>query len=134
MANQKSAANIHSNKARISHFSLCLGKYMLISYIITVLSLLLLAVLLYRFSLSEKAVSISIICIYIAASFLAGFLSGKHIGSKKYLWGLLMGLSYFFILFAVSAIAGKNTSDVQNNVLSVLFICAGAGTLGGMLA
>ena len=52
-------------------------KCLLISYLLTTGLLLLLALLLYRFGLSEKVVSICIIGIYIIVTFLAGFLNGK---------------------------------------------------------
>ena len=52
-------------------------RVLLFSYLITGFLLLLLAFLLYRVGLSEKVVTISIIGIYVIATFLAGFLAGK---------------------------------------------------------
>ena len=72
-------------------------KCLLFSYILTVGLLLFLALFLYRFHLAEKTVSIAIILIYIAASLFAGFISGKKIGNRKFLWGLLAGVLYFKI-------------------------------------
>ena len=66
-------------------------KCMLAAYILTAGLLLLLALMLYRFGLSEKTVSICIIVIYIVVTFLAGLLAGKRMGEKKFLWGLGMG-------------------------------------------
>ena len=82
-------------------------KCMLAAYILTAGLLLLLALMLYRFGLSEKTVSICIIVIYIAVTFLAGFIAGKRAGEKKFLWGLAMGCIYFLILTAVSLIVNK---------------------------
>ena len=79
-------------------------KCLLISYLMTTGFLLLLALMLYRFGLSEKIVSICIIAIYIIVTFLAGFLAGKREGSRKFLWGLLMGSLYFLILIIVSLV------------------------------
>ena len=79
-------------------------KCLLISYLLTTGLLLLLALMLYRFDLSEKTVSICIIGIYIIITFLAGFLAGKREGSRKFLWGLLMGGLYFTILIVISLI------------------------------
>ena len=45
--------------------------------------LLLLAFMLYRFGLSEKVVSLCIIGIYIAVTFLTGVLSGRRAGRKS---------------------------------------------------
>ncbi len=112
---------------------LFLGKSLLFSYILTGGFLMLLALLLYRFGLSEKFVSICIIAIYVMASFFAGFMAGKKIGKRKFLWGLCMGVAYFIVLLVVSLVVNHSISDVANNFFSVMILCAGSGMLGGML-
>lgn len=64
-------------------------KCLLISYLITTGLLLLLALMLYRFGLSEKVVSICIIAIYILVTFLAGFLARKREGTRKLIYSTL---------------------------------------------
>ena len=108
-------------------------KCLLFSYILTVGLLLLLALFLYRFGLAEKTVSIAIIMIYIAASLFAGFAAGKKIGTRKFLWGLLAGVLYFTILLCVSLVLEHGTAGISGNLVTVFFICAGSGMLGGML-
>ena len=71
--------------------------------------ILLLSLLLYRFGLSENIVSIGITGIYVLATFLSGFLAGKREQTKRFLWGLLMGLLYFLLLSAVSLIVDSST-------------------------
>lgn len=109
-------------------------KCMLGAYILTAGLLLLLAFMLYRFGLSEKVVSISIIMVYIIVTFLAGLLAGKREGKRKYLWGLLMGVLYFGILVIVSLVVNKGLGDVAGNMMTVFFLCAGSGMLGGMVS
>ncbi len=109
-------------------------KCMLAAYILTAGLLLLLAFMLYRFSLSEKVVSICIIAIYIAVTFTAGLIAGKKAGRKKFLWGLAMGLTYYVILVIVSVIMNRGTEEIADNMLTVFFLCAGSGMLGGMLS
>ena len=109
-------------------------KCLLISYLLTTGLLLLLALLLYRFGLSEKVVSICIIGIYIAVTFLTGVLSGRRAGRKKYLWGLAMGVAYYVILVIVSLIVNRGPQDVAGNMVTVFFLCAGSGMLGGMIS
>lgn len=108
-------------------------KCLLFSYILTGGLLLLLALFLYRFGLSEKMVSIAIIAIYVAATFLAGLIAGKRMQSRKFLWGLLEGSAYFLVLVAVSLIVNHSISDVANGFFTTLILCAGGGMLGGML-
>ena len=109
-------------------------KSLLFSYLLTAGLLLLLSLLLYRFSLSERIVSISITGIYIVVTFLAGFLEGKREGSRKFLWGLMMGCLYFLILALVSLIVNHGMSSLSTSFLTVLVLCAGSGMLGGMLS
>ena len=109
-------------------------KSLLFSYLLTAGLLLLLSLLLYRFSLSERIVSISITGIYIVVTFLAGFLAGKREGSRKFLWGLMMGCLYFLILALVSLIVNHGMSSLSTSFLTVLVLCAGSGMLGGMMS
>ena len=88
-------------------------KCLLISYLLTTGLLLLLALMLYRFDLSEKTVSICIIGIYIIITFLAGFLAGKREGSRKFLWGLLMGGLYFTVLIVISLVINQGMNEVS---------------------
>lgn len=109
-------------------------KCMLVSYLLTAGLLLFLALMLYRFGLSEKVVSIGIIIIYIAVTFLAGFIAGKRAGEKKFLWGLAMGCIYFLILTAVSVIVNRGIEDAASSLVTVFLLCGGSGMLGGMLS
>ena len=109
-------------------------KSMLAAYIVTAALLLLLALLLYRFGLSEKVVSIGIILIYIVVTFCIGFLAGKRAGEKKFLWGLISGCVYFLILTVVSLIINRGIEDVTGDLLTVFLLCGGSGMLGGMLS
>lgn len=109
-------------------------KSLLISYLLTAGLLLLLALLLYRFSLTEKIVSACITGIYIVVTFLAGFLAGKREGTRKFLWGLLMGCLYFLILTLVSLIVNHSISGLSASFFTVLALCTGSGMLGGMLS
>lgn len=109
-------------------------KCLLLSYLLTTGLLLLLALLLYRFELTEKVVSVCIIGIYILVTFLAGFLAGKREGSRKFLWGLLLGGLYFLILIVISLIVNQGMGEVAGNFFTVLILCCASGMLGGMLS
>ncbi len=109
-------------------------KNLLISYLLTTLLLLLVSLFLYRFQLSEKTVSLCITGIYVLVTFLSGFLSGKKEGTRKFLWGLLMGILYFLILTLVSFIINQGLSGITGNFFTILILCGGSGMLGGMLS
>ena len=109
-------------------------KSLLIAYLLTGGLLLVLALLLYRFHLSEGVVTGCIVAIYVVASCLAGFLMGKNAGERKFLWGLLQGLLYFSILLLISFILNRSLSDAVAGVFASLAICGGSGMVGGMLS
>lgn len=109
-------------------------KTLLFSYILTGILLALLAFLLYRMGLGEKAVTIAIIVIYVAATFFGGFMAGKKLKSRKFLWGLVLGAAYFLVLSALSLSVGEEGLQMGNSFLTTLVLCAGGGMLGGMLS
>lgn len=113
---------------------LFLLKSLLFSYILTAACLLLLAFLLYKLGLTEKIVSIAIIAIYVIATFFAGFVTGKKMQNRKFLWGLLMGGLYFLVLLVVSLLANGNVGAIGNSFLTTMVLCAAGGMLGGMLS
>lgn len=109
-------------------------KYLLLAYLVTGLMLMLLAVLLYKIDLSDAVVSIGIIVVYIVSSFFAGILAGKKMKTRKFLWGLLMGASYFVILFLVSFAVNHSIGQDMGRTATTFLLCAGSGMLGGMLS
>lgn len=113
---------------------LFLLKTLLFSYILTGILLALLAFLLFKMGLGEKAVTIAIIVIYVAATFFGGFMAGKKLKSRKFLWGLVLGAAYFLVLSALSLSVGEEGLQIGNSFLTTLVLCAGGGMLGGMLS
>lgn len=109
-------------------------KCLLLSYVLTGVLLLLLAFLLYQFKFSENIVSVCIIIIYIGVTFLAGFVLGKRMEKRKFLWGLLAGGLYFLILILISLLVNQSVGDVTGDFFSTLLLCLGSGMLGGMLS
>lgn len=108
--------------------------YLLFAYIGTALILLVLAFLYYKFRFSEDVVSGGIVFTYVAAGFLGGFLAGKKMKQKKFLWGLLMGVVYYVVLLLLSLLVNHGVADFSSSVLTTLVLCGGGGMLGGMLS
>lgn len=109
-------------------------KALLCAYIMTGILLLILTLLLYKAGLSEENINAGIILTYVISTFSGGFVIGKLIGVKKFLWGLLLGVLYFVLLMLISlGIYHSLQSDVENLVTTFL-LCAGGGMLGGMIS
>lgn len=111
-----------------------LVKGLIVAYLITGISLLILALLLYKMNLDEGKVTIGIIVIYVLSCFLGGFFVGKKAGSQKFLWGMFLGLSYFLLLTAVSVLTEPGLTEGWKGLATSFVMCMGAGMLGGMIS
>lgn len=112
---------------------LALAKCLLASYMLTLLLLCLLAFLLYKLHLTEGMVTIAISAIYVVTTFIAGFLAGKRMETRKFLWGALIGAAYFIVLAVVSILVKTPENALGNSFWTTLVLCVAGGTLGGML-
>lgn len=107
-------------------------KILLFMYIITGILLVILAGLLYKLQLSEGVVSAGIVVIYVVSGFLGGFLAGKTMKTRKFLWGMILGGCYFLILIAGS-IAFQHGIDMEiSRFFTTLILCIASGMIGGM--
>ena len=109
-------------------------KFLLMSYVITTIILVILAVLLWKANPPAAFISGGMIFAYIISCFVGGMLLGKRTRKNKYIWGLLFGLLYFAVLFAISYAFNMISGEPFGNALTVCMLCVGGGMLGGMLA
>ena len=109
-------------------------KALLCAYVVTGILLLVLTLLLYKAGLSEENVNAGIILIYVISTFSGGFVIGKLTGTRKFLWGLLLGVIYFVLLLLISlGIYHSFQADLMN-LATTFLLCAGGGMLGGMIS
>ena len=115
-----------------------MGVTLAIMYVISGVMLLLLAFLLYNFELSEESVRIGVIVIYIASGGTGGFLIGRWMQDKKYLWGLMAGGLYYMLLFVLSIAVkqgmGEPLAFDAIRMLTTLVLCAVSSMAGGMIS
>ena len=109
-------------------------KALLISYIITAVFLLILALLLYKLELNEQKVTMGIVVVYVLSTFAGGFLMGKLVGERKFLWGFMLGTMYFLVLFGISLAVDQNLNRNGMNLVTTMVLCSGGGMLGGMVS
>ena len=114
--------------------SLKMMRALLVSYVVTALCLLLTAALVYRFGLAEGKVQIAVILIYIISCFLGGFLSGKMMKTRKFLWGGFLGFLYFAVMLLVSAAVNQELESAVMGIATTFVICTVSGMAGGMCA
>lgn len=108
-------------------------KCLMAAYLITGMLLFAVAGLLYKFSLGENVVDISIIVVYCISSLLAGLFFAKGAASRRFIWGMAAGAVYFLIICVVTFAVEGQLHLMSNSCITTLFICTGSGMLGGML-
>ncbi len=122
------------NREKTDKRALLLLGLLVFAYILTAVLLMGLAFLLYKFRLGENIINIAIVAIYVVVTFVTGFLAGKILKIKKFLWGFLLGCGYFAILAVVSMLVGQQEAVIGHHLLTTFMLCAGGGMLGGMLS
>lgn len=107
---------------------------LVVAYIFTGVALAILAFVIYKWELNEAVVNVTILAIYVLASLLGGFLTGKRVKERKFIWGLLMGTFYILIIYGVSMIMKSSLDMVSTAGVLAGVLCVGGGMLGGMLS
>ncbi len=102
--------------------------------IVTGVLLVVFAFLLYKLRFGDKVVDGGIIAIYFLANLVGGLIIGKAKEEKKFIWGLVVGLTYFFILAVISFMVTGAFFANGVPVLIALIACSVGGMLGGMLS
>lgn len=105
-----------------------------VSFAVTALLLLLLAFLLLRLQPDAGKIQIGILATYAVSCFFGGILCAGKCERRKFLWGLLTGLLYFVVLFAVSGMSERAVQPEMTQGVTALVLCACGGMLGGMAA
>ena len=111
-----------------------MGKALLISYLVTGVILAILSYFVFQYEIKEGIVNIMIVATYVIANFMGGFISGKRMKERTFLWGLGLGVMYAAILLVVSYALGNGGALMDKSNLTMLMLCTGGGMLGGMLA
>ena len=109
-------------------------KALLAVYVVTGVLLMILALLLYKIDLDEQKVTMGIIATYVISTFTGGFIMGKLVEEQRFVWGLILGVMYFLLLFAVSFAVNHQLQSNGTNLITTLLLCAGGGMLGGMVS
>ena len=109
-------------------------KSLLASYIVTGILLLVLTFFMYKFELNEKIVSAAIVGIYLVSTLIGGMIIGKLTKSKRYLWGMVLGIVYFVLLLLITLGVYRTLNGDSVSIVTSLILCAGGGMTGGMIS
>lgn len=109
-------------------------KSLLASYIVTGILLLVLTFFMYKFELNEKIVSAAIVGIYVVSTLIGGMIIGRLTKSKRYLWGMVLGIIYFVLLLLITLGVYRTLNGDSVSIVTSLILCAGGGMTGGMIS
>ena len=109
-------------------------KSLLASYIVTGILLLVLTFFMYKFELNEKIVSAAIVGIYVVSTLIGGMIIGKLTKSKRYLWGMVLGIIYFVLLLLITLGVYRTLNGDSVSIVTSLILCAGGRMTGGMIS
>lgn len=109
-------------------------KSLVISYIITLLLLFVIAVLLYKTGLSDMALGIMVVCVYIIATFVGGVLTGRKVRERRFAWGAVYGALYVMTAWIISAALGGYGDGLTLTCAARGAMCVAGGMLGAMLS
>lgn len=111
-----------------------IAKIMVLEAALSLAALCIFALVLMKMQPSEASMRIGIKVVYVAVNLLGGFLTGKVMQQKKFLWGVLTGVIYFAALSAISFLVNRGFyADIQNSV-TVCLLCVAGGMAGGMIS
>lgn len=102
--------------------------------VVSAFVLVLVTALMMKGHMNAGFVSGGVIAAYVVSALLGGFCIGQVKGKQKFLWGLLMGLCYFLVLFLMGRMVYHPGAALDFQTVSSGMICAVAGMIGGMLA
>lgn len=111
-----------------------LTRSLIVSFLLSLLMMVGLTFLLYRFRLGESQITVGIYAVYAVSCLIGGFLAGKSMKNRRFLWGLLSGVLYFLFLATLSALQEAGITAKPSDLLLVLGICAASGMAGGMVS
>ena len=109
-------------------------KSLLISYVVTLILLMILALLLYKLDIGEGLVSAGIVSIYVISTLAGGILIGKMARNKRFIWGIGLGMGYFLILFLITLAVYRTINTDVLNVITTWILCTCGGMIGGMMS
>ncbi|MEI3175415.1 MAG: TIGR04086 family membrane protein [Lachnospiraceae bacterium] len=107
---------------------------LLLAALSSALLLFILSFLLYKLRLNNGTLRLFVCLIYVLSCFSGGFLAGKRIKTRRFLWGAVSGLLYVLVLFLLSALSQGGLQAGTSGILTAAGLCIGGGTAGGMLS
>lgn len=109
-------------------------KVVIITYVITGILLILLALGLYKMQLSKEQINIGIIIVYAISTIIGGFIMGKKKMHKRFFWGLIIGITYFVVLSVIAIGINRGIYLDASAAIKAALVCVFGGIAGGLIS
>jgi len=109
-------------------------KGLVASWIVGGLLLIIFSWGMYNFSLSDGYLKTFVGIIYFLTALVAGKSIGGAIGNKRFMWGIVGGLSFFLSIYIVSLCFSGKPMGFSLETLKSIGFCAVGGMMGGMIS
>lgn len=76
---------------------------LIVTYILSGIFLAALSFALFKFRLPEDQVNLAVYAVYILSCFFGGIIAGKAMRTRRFFWGLVLGILYFLFLYLMSS-------------------------------
>ena len=92
-------------------------KMLLLAYGVSAIMLIILAFILFQFRPGSGFIGGAVIVTYIFSTLFGGYLLGRRVKDKRFIWGIGFGALYFVVLFLISLIFHKgNIAEISSAV------------------
>ena len=105
---------------------------LLLSFLISILILCLMALLMWKLSLSDGQVKTGLYLSYLLSCLFGGFCFGRIFPKRRILWGLGFGIGYFLLLALICVIIAKEALSYP--AFLVLGLCCLGGCAGAFFS
>jgi len=109
-------------------------KGLLFSSVTLTLAILLLALLMMKTGWGDPVMYPLLIVFFCLATFIGGRYYAKHAASKRFLWGILFGTTFFALYLLITYFLSGNETPVSENAMTFLISSVASGCIGGMLS
>lgn len=120
--------------AKMKKIAVTALKTLLCMWITTALFIFLVSFIYYKFKISDSKIMTGILITYFISTFLGGFIFGKIMEHRKFLWGLCVALTYVIMILVIGLIAKNGNFSFGVNQIYMIATCLTGGMLGGMVS
>lgn len=110
------------------------GKVLILEAVISLVFLCIFALILQKLQPSESGIRMGVKLLYVLVNLIGGFLIGRIMRQKKFLWGAATGLIYFAVISLISFLMHKGFYVDMQNAVTICLLCVAGGMAGGMIS